>query len=216
MHFSKWTATAASYSELLRPTEGQIRVVHVFCVFVTYFVALLTILLYSRKFWSEKKIELSLLTNSEPTQPYRLCFFKDKFQCFRTFCGLFVYGASSMIIFTEINWWKEQTMESFISEKRNDIYDFLYHKQNLLRKKVDYLGHQPSNFTRWFRVNSLLQNSFHNNYKTFDLLWWRQPTFFHIDSRVLYIMESQFIILYTFLHRIQLHITHAWQNSKVF
>ena len=140
MHFSKWTATAASYSELLRPTEGQIRVVHVFCVFVTYFVALLTILLYSRKFWSEKKIELSLMTNSEPTQPYKPCFFKDKFQCFRTFCGLFVYGASSMIIFTEINWWKEQTMESFISEKRNDIYDFMYHKQNLLRKKSRLFG----------------------------------------------------------------------------
>ena len=35
---------------------------------------------------------------------------------------------------------RKKTMESFISEKRNDIYDFLYHKQNLLRKKSRLVG----------------------------------------------------------------------------
>ena len=55
------------------------------------FVCLLHILLlywpfyYSRKFWSEKKIELSLLTNSEPTQPYRLCFFLRQISMFQNF-----------------------------------------------------------------------------------------------------------------------------------
>lgn len=140
MHFSKWTATAASYSELLRPTEGQIRVVHVFCVFVTYFVALLTILLYSRKFWSEKKSNCPYWQIRSQHNHIDFVFLKTNFNVSELSVASLFMGRAPWSFLLKLIGERKKTMESSISEKRNDIYDFLYHKQNLLRKKSRLVG----------------------------------------------------------------------------